>query len=91
MRRLMLGAGLAMLIGGWGCTHYADAELQAVTAGNDAVTLWAGKKTKTSAWVNRKAKRLSAKQLYQVGFGFMGIGTVLLVVTFPRGSWQGHP
>jgi len=91
MRRLMLGAGLAMLIGGWGCTHYADAEMQAVTAGNDAVTLWAGEKTKVSAWVNRKGKRLSAKQLYQVGFGCMGIGTMLLVVTFPRGSWQGHP
>ena len=91
MRRLLLGIGLALLIAGWGCTHYADAEMHAVTAGNDAVTVWAGEKTKVSSWVSKKEDGLGAKQLYQIGFLAMGIGTVLLVVTFPRGSWQGHP
>ena len=91
IRRMLLGLGLVLLGAGGGCTRYADAEMKAVSGGNDAVTVWAGEKTKVSAWVNRKGKRLSAKQLYQVGFGCMGIGTMLLVVTFPRGSWQGHP
>ena len=91
MRRLMLGAGLAMLIAGWGCTRYADAEMQAVTSGNDAVTVWAGEKTKVSSFVNGKKDGLGAKQLYQIGYLCMGIGTVVLVLTFPRGSWQGHP
>ena len=40
MRRFLVGAGLALLIGGWGCTRYADAEMRAVTAGNDGVTVW---------------------------------------------------
>ncbi len=91
MRRLMLGLGLATLIAGWGCTHYADAQLRAVSGGNDAMTLWVGEKTKVSTWVKKKGKRLGARQLYQVGFLCLGIGTVLLVVAFPRGSWQGHP
>ncbi len=91
MRRLMLGLGLAMLIAGWGCTHYVDAQLLAVSGGNDAMTLWVGEKTKVSTWVKTKGKRLGARQLYQAGFLCMGIGTVLLVVAFPRGSWHGHP
>ncbi len=91
MRRLLLGVGLAMLIAGWGCTRYADAEMQAVASGNDAVTVWAGEKTKVSSFVNQKKDGLGAKQLYQIGFLAMGVGAILLVVTFPRGSWQGHP
>ncbi len=91
MRRFLVGAGLALLIGGWGCTRYADAEMRAVTAGNDGVTVWAGKKTKVSSWINQKKKGIGAKRLYQIGFLSLGIGTVLLVSAFPKGSWQGRP
>ena len=91
MRRFLLGAGLALMIGGWGCTRYADAELHAVTAGNDGVTVWAGEKTKVSSWISKKKKGLGAKRLYQIGFLSLAIGTVLLVASFPKGSWQGHP
>ena len=90
MRRLILGLGLALLVAGWGCTHYADAEMNAVSSGNEAVTLWAGKKTKVSSWLGRD-QFLSARDLYRIGYLCMGIGTAVLVLTFPRGSWQASP
>ncbi len=90
IRRLLLGLGLVLLVAGWGCTHYADAEMNAVSGGNEAVTVWAGEKIKVSSWLSRD-EYLSAKDLYRIGFLCMGIGTAVLVGSFPRGSWQSSP
>ncbi len=89
-RRILLGLGLVLLVAGWGCTHYADAEMKAVSGGNDAVSVWAGEKTRVSSWLNG-GEYLSAKNLYRIGFLCMGIGTAVLVGIFPRGSWQSTP
>ena len=85
MRRMMLGLGLVLLLGGWGCMRYADAEMMAVSSGNEALTDWAGERTKVSSWLGRD-EYLSARDLYRIGFLCMGIGTMVLVGTFPRGS-----
>ena len=89
-RRVLLGLGLVLLVAGWGCTRYADAEMKAVAGGNDAVTVWAGEKTRVSSWLNGN-DYVSAKNLYRIGFLCMGIGTAVLVGTFPRGTWQASP
>ena len=90
MRRVFLGFALVLLVAGWGCTRYADAEMKAVSGGNEAVTVWAGEKTKVSSWLSRD-EYLSAKNLYRIGFLCMGIGTAVLVGAFPRGNWQSSP
>ncbi len=90
IRRLTLGLGLVLLVAGWSCTRYADAEMKAVSSGNEAVTVWTGERTKVSSWLGRD-EYLSAKNLYRIGFLCMGIGTVVLVGIFPRGSWQASP
>jgi hypothetical protein len=90
LRRALLGMGAVLLIGGWGCTRYADSQLEAVASGKaESVAIWDGERVKASTWVG-KQDFIPGKNLYQTGILCMGIGAAVLVVGFPRGSWQPH-
>ncbi len=79
-----------MLIGGWGCTRYADSQLEAVSSGKaESVGVWDGERVKASTWVSQK-NFIPGKNLYQTGILCMGIGAAVVVMAFPRGSWQAH-
>ena len=91
LRRLLLAIAAVLLVGGWGFTRYADAQLKAVASGkSEPVAAWTGKKVKPSAWVAKEGF-IPSRNLYQTGILIMGIGAAVIVVTFPRGSWQAGP
>jgi hypothetical protein len=87
MRRLFLGVGAALLIGGWGCTRYADSQLTAVASGKtEPIGAWEGERIKPSTWVSDE-KFIPGKTLYRFGILGMGLGAVLVILVFPRGAW----
>ncbi len=89
LRRLLLGLGAVLLVGGWGLLRYADARQQAVAnGGSDQLTLWTGEKQKVGSWL--AAEELPGETLYRSGMIAMGAGAALVVFAFPRGSWQPH-
>jgi hypothetical protein len=90
LRRVVLGLGALLLVGGWGCTRYADSQLEAVASGkSEPIGVWEGEKVKASAWVGRQ-EFVPGKTLYRTGILCMGIGAVVVVTAFPRGSWHPH-
>ncbi|MHC4219606.1 MAG: hypothetical protein ACYSU7_14280 [Planctomycetota bacterium] len=90
LRRVLLAVGAVLLVGGWGLTHYADAQLEAVASGKaEPIAVWDGERVKASAWVG-KNEFLPSRNLYQTGILLMGIGAAVVIVSFPRGSWQPH-
>ncbi|MHC4416727.1 MAG: hypothetical protein ACYS0G_15770 [Planctomycetota bacterium] len=91
LRRVLLGIGAALVVSGWGLTRYADGRFEAVASGKaEPIGVWDGERVKASAWVDRQ-DFVPGKTLYQTGILFMGIGAAVVVVAFPRGTWQPHP
>ncbi len=87
LRRLLLGLGVAGILGGWGTIQYGDAQLEALFAGNgDAAWWWLGERTKTSQWLGND-DFVSGKTLFFAGALGMGLGAAVVVLAFPRGSW----
>ena len=87
-RRLALGLGAALLIGGWGVIQYAHAQQQVLASGEaESVWWWLGERTRVSSWLG-EGKFISGKTLFFLGAMGMGVGSGMLVVAFPRGSWQ---
>ena len=88
LRRIALGLGLMLIVLGWGCTHYADARQEAVATGkSEPLTLWQGESTKVKSYLS-DGSFVANKTLYISGMIGMGLGVVVIVVAFPRGSWQ---
>ncbi len=86
VRRFVLGLAALLLVGGWGATRYADAQLQAASGKKETVAAWTGEKIKASAWVTRNDV-IPGKTLYVAGVIGMGVGAALVVIAFPRGAW----
>jgi hypothetical protein len=87
MRRLLLGVGAVLLIGGWGCTRYADSQLAAAASGKaEPIGAWEGERIKASTWV-KDEKFIPGKTLYRFGILGMGLGAAIVIVGFPRGAW----
>ena len=42
-RRILLGIGAALLVGGWGTTRYADEQQQAFPSGRNRMLAWKGR------------------------------------------------
>ncbi|MHC4766098.1 MAG: hypothetical protein ACYTF2_13430 [Planctomycetota bacterium] len=90
LRRALLGLGAVLLIAGWGCTRYADSQQQAVASGkSEPLGVWQGERVKTSTWVGQQ-EFVPGKTLYRAGILCMGLGAAVVVMAFPRGSWQAH-
>lgn len=89
-RRVLLGMGAVLIIGGWGCTRYADSQLTAAASGrSESIGAWEGERVKASTWVKDESF-IPGKTLYRFGILGMGIGAAVVVFGFPRGSWQPH-
>jgi hypothetical protein len=89
-RRLVLALAAMMIAGGWGLTHYADAQLQTAASGStEVVTAWTGERTKTRSWVEEDGF-LPGRTMYWAGMIAMGVGAGILVTAFPRGAWVSH-
>ena len=86
VRRALLGIGAALLVGGWGCTRYADSRQEAVASGKaEPIGVWQGERVKASALVG-KPNFVPGRTLYRTGILCMGIGVAVVVMAFPRGS-----
>ncbi len=78
-----------MIVGGWGATSYADARQQVADAGKpEPITLWVGEATRAKTFVKAESA-IPSKTLYTGGVIGMALGAAILVIAFPRGSWQG--
>lgn len=87
-RRVLLCLGVACVLGGWGTIQYGDAQQQALFAGDsESAWWWLGERTKTGAWLARE-EFVSGKTIFFAGALGMGLGAALVVLTFPRGTWQ---
>jgi hypothetical protein len=90
LRRALLGIGAALLVLGWGCTRYADSRQEAVASGkSELIGVWQGERVKASSLVGDEGV-IPGRTLYRVGILCMGIGVAVVVMAFPRGSWQPH-
>ncbi len=88
MRRVMLSAGAICLVGGWGLTRYVDIRQTAIAdGGSDVASAWAGKRVKASSL----GEGLAGKTIYLLGVSGMAFGAMILIVAFPKGSWQPDP
>lgn len=91
LRRSMLGAGAVCLVGGWGLTRYVDMRQTAIAeGGSDGVSAWVGKRTKASSLVGEEGV-IAGKTIYLIGVTGMSLGAMLVIVAFPKGSWQPEP
>lgn len=91
LRRIIFGLGLMLMVVGWGATQYADARQQAIAAdGSEAMTLWEGESTKPRSWLSKESF-MANKTLMSGGVLCMAVGVVVVVVSFPRGSWHAGP
>jgi hypothetical protein len=90
LRRFALGVGALLLVGGWGCTRYADTQQAAVASGKpEPIGVWEGERMKASAWVGKEGF-VPGKTLYRAGILCMGLGVAVVVFALPRGSWHPH-
>jgi hypothetical protein len=79
LRRLVLTLGATLLAGGWGLMHYADVQQKVVADGsNDAISLWAGERTKVSTWLGNQY--ISGHTLSICGIIGMASGAVILTL-----------
>ncbi len=91
IRRTVLGLGAVLVVLGWGATRYADARQEAIDSGkSEALTLWVGESTRAKSFVDGDTV-VATKTLYTFGVVGMAVGAALIVVGFPRGSWQSQP
>lgn len=87
LRRLLLGLGVASVLGGWGTIQYGDAQQRALfNDDSESAWWWLGERTKTSQWLGRE-EFVRGKTLFLAGALGMGVGAALVVFAFPRGSW----
>lgn len=88
VRRLVLGLGLMLIVVGWGVTRYADARQEAIASGESAsLQLWLGEPTKVKSWLGGDSF-VPNRTLYTGGVIGMAAGACVIVLAFPRGSWQ---
>ncbi len=82
-RRIVLGIGAALLVGGWGLTRYVDARQAAIAAAeNESVTAWVGERTKVATYA--RGGLISGRTAYLIGVIGMSLGAVIVVVGFQR-------
>jgi hypothetical protein len=82
-RKAGLVLGATLLATGWGLLKYADVQQKAV-AENEAISLWAGERTKVSAWLE-DGHRLPGQLIAMLGIVGMGAGAAMCALTLVAG------
>lgn len=73
-RRIVLGLGAALLVGGWGVTQWANKQVQA-TPTNFRLRTWIGESENITE---------STRTIFAEGIVGMGIGAGLLAFSLPK-------
>lgn len=76
IRRLMLGLGAALLVGGWGTTRYADEQQQTVSVSTRG--------QKSNLWSEGRGGLVASKTIYAGGVLSMALGAGLIGFAIPR-------
>ena len=75
IRRIVLGVGAALLVGGWGTTRYADEQQQTISITYDGRMLM---------WKGEEWGLLASKTIYAAGVLSMALGAGLIGFAIPR-------
>ena len=83
LRRLLLGLGAALAVGGWGLTQYAEEQQQSMPVPAERTRMWVegGK----HIWPDQLAEFSgSSREIYGAGIISMAIGAGLVGIAGPR-------
>lgn len=93
-RRLILGLGAALLVGGWGTTRYADEQQQSIPTAEAHLR---GSAERIKLWSEGYGGEVGevdlppSKTIYAAGVVSMAIGAGLIGFAIPRPGDRSHP
>lgn len=76
IRRIVLGLGAALLVGGWGTTRYADEQQQIVSVQS--------RSGKVDLWSEGRGGLVASQSIYAAGVLVMALGAGLIGFAIPR-------
>ena len=83
LRRFVLGIGAALLVGGWGATHYADEQQQIPSSPTAKYRMWM-LDDERGMWSRPASRRLYGGGVISMGLGAFLIGVSILPLSTNR-------